>query len=77
MARSISLGGVGTPHQNAYEITADCGILVRSMNRNTDLAIGPAFEIGDRKTFKEWVGPDNLLSLGTACCVGGIGIRQC
>ena len=32
------------------------------MNRNTDLAIGPAFEIGDRKTFKEWVGPDNLLS---------------
>ena len=36
------------------------------MNRNTDLAIGPAFEIGDRKTFKEWVGP--VLSLGTACC---------
>jgi hypothetical protein len=40
--------------------------------RATDahLAISPAFEIGDRKAFKERVGPNQLVSLGSACRVG-------
>ena len=46
-------------------------------------AIGPTSKIGDRKAFEEWVGPNNLLSLSVARCVGtghyrgGVSIFPC
>jgi len=48
--------------------------------RNDHLAMGPVFEISDCKAFEKWVGFDELLSIGSAGCVGaghnrgGIGI---
>jgi hypothetical protein len=48
----------------------------------THLAIGPASKIGDCKTFEEWVGSDNFISLCTTRRVGashnrrGIGILK-
>ena len=48
--------------------------------RNGHLAMGPVFEISDCKAFEKWVGFNELLSIGSACCVGaghhrgGVGI---
>src|SRR5262249_5440356 len=42
----------------------------RLRTRRGHLAIGPVFEISDRKAFKKWVGFNELLSIGSARCVG-------
>jgi hypothetical protein len=42
----------------------------RLRTRSGRLAIGPVFEICNRKAFKKWVGFNDLLSIGSARCVG-------
>src|SRR5213078_2131706 len=65
-------------HDAAY---APCKTSQRWLGiRNGHLAMGPVFEISDCKAFEKWVGFNELLSIGSARCVGaghhrgGVGI---